>query len=59
MLKELLTIVKFEFLEFEVICLKETWCKDDRRMKHHLKNYTSINQVRKHGKDGGKCGVTQ
>ena len=48
-LKELLTTVKFEF---KVICLTETWCTDDPRNEtlFNLENYTSVNQVRKHGR---------
>ena len=53
-LKELLTTIKFEF---KVICLAETWCTDYTRNEtlFDLKNYTSINQVRKHGREGGVC----
>ena len=53
-LKELLTTIKFEF---KVICLTETWCMDDPRNEtlFNLENYTSINQVRKHGRGGGVC----
>ena len=53
-LKELLTAVKFEF---KVICFTETWCTDDPRNEtlFNLENYTSINQVRKHGRGGGIC----
>ena len=53
-LKELLTTTKFEF---KVICITETWCTDDPRNEtlFNLENYTSINQVRKHGRGGGIC----
>ena len=53
-LKELLTTIKFEF---KVICFTETWCTDDPRNEtlFNLENYTSINQVRKHGREGGIC----
>ena len=53
-LKELLTTIKFEF---KVICLTEAWCTDDPRNEtlFNLENYTSINQVRKHGRWGGIC----
>ena len=53
-LKELLTTIKFEF---KVICLTETWCTDDPRngTLFNLENYTSVNQVRKHGRGGGIC----
>ena len=47
-LKELLTTIKFEF---KVICLTETWCTDDPRNE----TYTSINEVRKHGRGAGIC----
>ena len=52
--KELLTTIKFEF---NVICFTETWCTDDPRNEtlFNLENYTSINQVRKHGRGGGIC----
>ena len=52
--KELLTTIKFEF---KVICLTETWCKNDPRNEtlFNSENYTSINQVRKHGRGGGIC----
>ena len=49
--KELLTTIKFKF---KVICLTETWCTDDEILLN-LENYTSINQVRKHGRGGGIC----
>ena len=53
-LKELLTTIKFEF---KVICRTETWCTGDPRNEtlFNLENYTSINQVRKHGRGGGIC----
>ena len=53
-LKELLTTIKFEF---KVICLTQTLCTDDPRNEtlFNLENYTSINQVRKHGRGGGIC----
>ena len=53
-LKELLTSIKFGF---KVICLTKTWCTDDPRNEtlFNLENYTSINQVRKHGRGGGIC----
>ena len=53
-LKELLTTIKFEF---NVICFAETGCTDDPRNEtlFNLENYTSINQVRKHGRGGGIC----
>ena len=53
-LKELLTTIKFEF---KVICLTETWCTDDPRNEtlFNLENYTSIDQVRTHGRVGGIC----
>ena len=53
-LKELLTTIKFEF---KIICLTETWCTDDSRNEtlFNLENYTSINQVREHGRGGGIC----
>ena len=53
-LKKLLTTIKFEF---KIICLTETWCTDDPRNEtlFNLENYTSINQVRKHGRRGGIC----
>ena len=53
-LKELLTTIKFEF---KVICLRETWGTDDPRNEtlFNLENYTSINQVRKHGRGGDIC----
>ena len=52
--KELLITIKFEFKE---ICLTETWCTDDPTNKtlFNLENYTSVNQVRKHGRGGGIC----
>ena len=52
--KELLITIKFEFKE---ICLTETWCTDDPTNKtlFDLENYTSVNQVRKHGRGGGIC----
>ena len=52
--KELLTSIKFEF---KVICLTETWCTDNPRNEtlFSLKNCTSINQVRKHGRWGCIC----
>ena len=51
-LKELLITIYFEF---KVICLTERWCTDDQRNEtlFNLENYTSINQVRKHGRGGG------
>ena len=53
-LKELLTTIKFEL---KVICFTETWSTDDPRNEtlFNLENYTSINQVRKHGRGGGIC----
>ena len=50
--KELLITIKFEF---KVICLTETWYTDDPRNEtlFNLDSYTSINQVRKHGRGGG------
>ena len=53
-LKELLTTIKFEF---KVICFTETWRTDDPRNEtlFNLENYTSINQVRKHGRGGVIC----
>ena len=50
-LKELLTAIKFEY---KVICLTETWCSYDPRNEtlFDLENYTSINQVKKHGRGG-------
>ena len=53
-LKGILTTIKFEF---KVICLTETWCPDDPRNEtlFNLENYTSINQVRKHGRGDGIC----
>ena len=52
--KELLTAIKFEF---KVMCLTKTWCTDDpiNEFFFNLKNYTSINQVRKHDRGGGIC----
>ena len=52
--KELLTTIKFEF---KVICLTETCCTDDPRNEtlFNLESYTSIHQVRKHGRWGGIC----
>ena len=46
-----MTTIKFKF---KVICLTETWCTDDEILLN-LENYTSINQVRKHGRGGGIC----
>ena len=53
-LKGILTTIKFEF---KVICLTETWCPNDPRNEtlFNLENYTSINQVRKHGRGEGIC----
>ena len=52
--KKLLTTIKFEF---KVICLTETLCTDDPRNEKlfNLENYTSIDQDRKHGREGGIC----
>ena len=53
-LKEFLTTIKFEF---KVICLTETWCTEYPRNEtlFNLENYTSLNQVRKHGREGDIC----
>ena len=48
-LKELVITIK---LKFKVIWFTETWCTDDPRNEtlFNLENYTSVNQVRKHGR---------
>ena len=50
-LKQLFTTIKFVL---KVICRTETWWMDNPSNKtlFNLENYTSLNQVRNHGRGG-------
>ena len=53
-LKELQATIKFDY---KAIFFTEICCTDDPRNQtfFNLENYSSINQVRKHGRGGGIC----
>ena len=50
-------ILNQNFESLKVTYLTQTWCTNDPRNEtlFNLENYTSINQVRKHGRGGGTC----
>ena len=39
--------------EFDVICLTETWCKENEISQFHLPNFKAIHQFRNSGKENG------